>query len=79
MLSFKNTWPYERVANDIYFNECPYCRENNILLPIQKRDFLNATEGVKTHLVLPCCHQKMTILHADEDYFWSDERLRAGS
>jgi hypothetical protein len=76
MLSFKNTWPYERVAGDIYFHECPYCKAGNVLLPIRKRDFQGAIEGVKTHVVLPCCLEKMTVLQADEDYFWSDENLR---
>ncbi|WP_257349590.1 hypothetical protein [Pseudalkalibacillus decolorationis] len=76
MSSFRTTWPYERIMKDIYIQQCPYCDGENILTSLKEEDLDNAKEGIKTYLIMPCCHSKMTILKADEDYFWTTEQLR---
>ncbi|QOY38568.2 hypothetical protein AWH56_010995 [Anaerobacillus isosaccharinicus] len=76
MIPFQNTWPYERSGKDIYIHECPYCHEENVLTNMKKYDLERAMEHIKTYLIMPCCLEKMTILEADEDYFWTNERLR---
>ncbi|RXJ01833.1 hypothetical protein DS745_10180 [Anaerobacillus alkaliphilus] len=76
MIPFQNTWPYEISGKDIYIHNCPYCGKENVLTTMKKGDIERAREGIKTYLIMPCCLEKMTILEADEDYFWTDERLR---
>jgi hypothetical protein len=76
VISFRHSWPYERVMKDIYLNECPYCHSHNVLTSLDEDDMENAFEGIKTALVMPCCHNRMTIVKADEDYLWADELLR---
>lgn len=76
VIPFVNTWPYERLFNDIYVQTCPFCGEENVLTNMKKLDFKRAQEGIKTHLIMPCCNGKMIILEADEDYFWTDRKLR---
>ncbi|WLD92683.1 hypothetical protein [Alkalihalobacillus sp. AL-G] len=76
MSSFRTTWPYEKMMKDIYIQQCPYCKTENILTSLKEEDLDQAKEGIKTHLIMPCCHSKMTILRADEDYFWTTEQLR---
>ena len=70
------TWPYDRMMGDIYFNQCPYCGEENVLTGMNDKAYQQALEGIKTTLVMPCCHHKMVIRRADTDYFWTTERLR---
>ncbi|WP_373323195.1 hypothetical protein [Alkalihalobacterium chitinilyticum] len=76
VIPFENTWPYEKVMKDIYFSECPYCETESVLLHLKESDLKRAKEGIKTLVVMPCCRHKMTILEADDDYFWTDEKLR---
>lgn len=76
MSSFRNTWPYERMMKDIYIQTCPYCSKENILTNLKEEDLQHAMEGFRTYLIMPCCNSKMTILKADEDYFWTTEQLR---
>ncbi|WP_100405304.1 hypothetical protein [Bacillus solitudinis] len=76
IIPFENTWPYERQYNDIYFHSCPYCESDYVLTHMKLRDLKRAKEGIKTLLIMPCCNSKMTIMEADDDYFWSTERLR---
>ncbi|WP_179295609.1 hypothetical protein [Bacillus sp. FJAT-45350] len=76
ILPFNHSWPYEKMMGDIYFRHCPYCEEENVLTGMKKRDFENAKDGVKTLLIMPCCHGRLTIIEADEDYFWTQEELR---
>jgi hypothetical protein len=77
MYSFEYTWPYEKVMGDIYLHQCPYCHKESVLTGMKERDFKKAQEEIKTILIMPCCHHKMTILKADDDYFWTTEALRA--
>lgn len=76
MLTFHNSWPYERVMNDIYFEECPFCHESPVLIPMKKEAVKGAFEGIKTEIVMPCCHGKIIVESMDADYIWSAERLR---
>ncbi|SDJ18610.1 hypothetical protein [Natribacillus halophilus] len=75
-LPFENTWPYERIQDDIYFNECPHCGAENVLTYMKKKQMNNAVDGIKTPLIMPCCNYKITIAYADDDYLWATERLR---
>ncbi|WP_338082331.1 hypothetical protein [Fictibacillus enclensis] len=77
MLNFEHSWPYEKMMDDIYINECPYCHTSNVLTTFSEDKLNNAKEGIKQLLVMPCCHSKLTILNADEDYFWTEEKLRS--
>ncbi|EIT85646.1 hypothetical protein A374_10433 [Fictibacillus macauensis ZFHKF-1] len=76
MLKFENSWPYDQVMNDIYVNECPFCQQENVLTSFSENKLQLAKEGIKQLLVMPCCHNKLTIVQADDDYFWSNEKLR---
>lgn len=76
MYQFSHTWPYERMGNDYYFNECPFCGESSVLINIKQEQIEYAREGVKTHIVMPCCHERMDIEQIDDDYFWADRPLR---
>ncbi len=75
-MDFHYTWPYERVMGDNYIEVCPFCRAESILVPMKKEAIENAYEGFKTHVVMPCCHEKLTIVQMDDDYIWSDRPLR---
>ncbi len=76
VIPFGHSWPYEKMMGDIYFHVCPYCKAENVLTGMKKREFENAKEGIKTILIVPCCNGRMTILQADDDYFWTNEQLR---
>ncbi|TCP26580.1 hypothetical protein EV207_11910 [Scopulibacillus darangshiensis] len=76
MFDFNHTWPYEKVMEDLYFNECPFCRESSVMLNIKSDAIKEAFDGVKTHVVMPCCHEKLVIVSMDDDYIWSDRCLR---
>ncbi|WP_306301300.1 hypothetical protein [Thalassobacillus sp. C254] len=54
----------------------PYCHQHNVLTHMSEEDLERAKEEIKTNMVLPCCHTKMIILKADEDYFWTTDHLR---
>ncbi|MCD8500459.1 MAG: hypothetical protein LRY71_00685 [Bacillaceae bacterium] len=76
MIPFENTWPYEKSGKDIYIDRCPYCESNHVLTNYKHSDLEKAKEHIKTYLIMPCCLEKITILEADDDYFWTTERLR---
>jgi hypothetical protein len=76
MYQFSHTWPYERVMGDLYLTECPFCGSRSVPLHLKKEAFERAKEGIKTEAVLPCCHEKLTILRIDDDYLWTDRALR---
>ncbi|UTR11611.1 hypothetical protein MM300_04675 [Evansella sp. LMS18] len=75
-IPFDHTWPYERQMGEVYFTECPYCGEQNILTHMSVDSLELAKDRVKQRLNMPCCKTTMVILEADEDYFWTNERLR---
>ncbi|MCM3714063.1 hypothetical protein [Halalkalibacter oceani] len=76
VIPFSHTWPYERQFDDIYFQSCPFCGQENVLLNMKKSELNQALEGIKTSVNLPCCRGRLTILEADQDYFWTNKPLR---
>jgi hypothetical protein len=76
MIPFQNTWPYESIKDDLYVSECPFCGEENVLLPLKKKHLLEIREGKKRLLVFPCCRNSVYIVNADSDYLLADRRLR---
>ena len=76
MSSFSRSWPYDWMQGDLFFHECPFCGASSVLIATDREKMGLAKEGFKTHVVMPCCHEKLTILSMDEDYIWSDRELR---
>ncbi|CAG7649416.1 hypothetical protein ACFQI7_26590 [Paenibacillus allorhizosphaerae] len=76
MIPFENTWPYERIGSDIYVQYCPFCKAPNVLLPFKPRELEFLKEGVKKLLIFPCCHNKLTLVGADQDYLLAGRPLR---
>lgn len=76
MIPFEKTLPYDIIMGDVYVQECPFCRKNNVLLPIKPKDIASAREGKRKLLVFPCCGNKVTIMDSDADYLLTDTRLR---
>ncbi|MBU7314614.1 hypothetical protein [Paenibacillus oleatilyticus] len=76
MIPFENTWPYERIGQDVYVHSCPFCHAANVLLPLKPKDLSELREGVKKLLVFPCCRNKETLVDADQDYLLAGRPLR---
>jgi len=76
MYEFSHSWPYEWIMDDLYVDECPFCKERSVLISLKKENIQLAKEGFKTHTVMPCCHEKLVIVNMDDDYLWSDRALR---
>ncbi|WKB35129.1 hypothetical protein QS257_15720 [Terrilactibacillus sp. S3-3] len=76
MDDFHHTWPYERVMNDLYFEECPFCHASPVMISIKKEAIKGAFEGIKTEIIMPCCHEKIAVTGMDNDYIWADRPLR---
>ncbi|MBU9713012.1 hypothetical protein [Evansella tamaricis] len=75
-IPFNHTWPYEIQMGEIYLQECPYCSTSNVLTHMSIISLKRAKDSVKQRLNLPCCLKTMLILEADDDYFWTNEKLR---
>ncbi|MBG9783784.1 hypothetical protein [Shouchella lehensis] len=75
-LPFSHTWPYEVQGKDIYIEECPFCQQEHVLTNMKQKDVKRAKEQFKVRVNMPCCHTVMTIVEADDDYFWADQPLR---
>jgi len=76
MIPFERAWPYDRVMNDIYVPECPFCRSGNVLIPLKPAELPEIRDGRRKLLVFPCCRHKVTVLDADSDYLLTDTVLR---
>lgn len=76
MIPFENTWPYERMGDDLYFATCPYCGTNDVLLPFHKKEISEIQSGTKMLLVIPCCNSSVKVIDADEDYLLTNTKLR---
>lgn len=76
MIPFANTWPYEQIRGDLYVTECPFCGENQVLLPVKAEDRETIHTGTKKLLVFPCCFNKATLIDFDSDYMLADRPLR---
>lgn len=75
MIPLENTWPYEIMMGDIYVSECPFCDAENVLIPLKPSELPIIRDGKKRLLVFPCCHSKITIIDADQDYLLTDGPL----
>jgi hypothetical protein len=76
MIPFDRTWPYETVKNDIYLSSCPFCRKENVMIPLRKSELPDIHDGKKRLLVFPCCYNRVTLVDADTDYLLADQPLR---
>lgn len=76
MIPFANSWPYDRLGDDLYVQTCPFCEASNVLLPLKKDDLLEIQTGVKRLLIFPCCRNRVTVVDADSDYFLASRKLR---
>ena len=76
MIPFERAWPYDRIMNDLYVHECPFCGTNNVLLPLRPPELDEIRAGKKKLLVFPCCRNKVTVVDADRDYLLTDTALR---
>lgn len=76
MIPFENAYPYEVIQEDVYFLQCPFCTQENILLPLKDKDLSVIREGTKKRLVLPCCRESMIVIDTDRDYLLTNRRLR---
>jgi len=76
MIPFANTWPYEKMMQDLYVSHCPFCSAENVLLPFKLNDLHEIRSGVKKWLIFPCCHARIKVVDADADYLLSDRKIR---
>ncbi|MCA0757396.1 hypothetical protein KP806_20260 [Paenibacillus sp. N4] len=76
MIPFEKAWPYDIVMGDLYVASCPFCKTENVLLPLSPSELEEIKGGMKRLLVFPCCYNKVTILDSDRDYFLTDRVLR---
>lgn len=75
MLPFENAWPYELIMGDIYVASCPFCNAENVLLNLKPSELPDIHDGKKRLLVFPCCHGRVTVIDADQDYLLTDGPL----
>lgn len=76
MIPFENTWPYERMKDDLFFSECPSCKADNVLLPLKRSGLASIQSGARKLLVMPCCHASYKLIDADGDYVMADQPMR---
>lgn len=76
MIPFENTCPYENVGGDLYVNACPFCGEEQVLLPLKPSQLREIREGKRHLLVMPCCHEDVKLVDADDDYLLADRSIR---
>lgn len=76
MIPFEKAWPYERIMGDLYVSTCPFCSADNVLLPLKPAELPDIQDGKKKLLVFPCCHNKVVVIDADQDYLLTDSFLR---
>ncbi|XEC93857.1 hypothetical protein AB6A23_21275 [Paenibacillus tarimensis] len=76
MIPFENCLPYDKVMSDIYIPECPFCEQENVLVPLRPSELKDIREGKKKTLIFPCCHGKVTVIDTDTDYLLTTQKLR---
>jgi hypothetical protein len=76
MVPFENTWPYERLKDDLYMHTCPSCGSGQVILPFKEKDLASIRSGQKKLLVMPCCRTSYKIVDADDDYLLAETRMR---
>lgn len=76
MIPFEKSLPYDIVMGDVYAPKCPFCGQENVLLPMKPGEVQSVREGKKKLLVFPCCKNKLTVLDSDQDYLLTDTNIR---
>lgn len=77
MIPFSQTWPYDLIMGDMYVHRCPFCGQENVLLPMRPKELQAVREGKKKLLVFPCCKASLTIIDTDADYLLFDRPVRS--
>lgn len=77
MIPFEQTWPYDKVGNDYFVHECPFCHAGHVLLNLKHSDVKAIQTGTKKLLVFPCCFEKIKVIDMDDDYLLAQEKLRS--
>ncbi|GEL07791.1 hypothetical protein [Salisediminibacterium halotolerans] len=75
-IPFSHTWPYDIQIGDIYVPSCPFCGEDQVRTNLSAEGLARAKEGIKANVHMPCCLETITVLEADDDYFWTSKPLR---
>jgi hypothetical protein len=77
LIPLRNSWPYDIIMNDVFVQECPFCRSPHVLLPIKPDDIKSMYGGArKITLVFPCCHGTLKLIDADQDYLLANRPIR---
>jgi len=76
MIPFSHTWPYDIILGDMYVQYCPFCDQENVLLPMKPKELQIVRDGKKKLLVFPCCSASPTIIDTDGDYLLFDRAVR---
>ncbi|WP_239618677.1 hypothetical protein [Cohnella mopanensis] len=77
MIPLKNSLPYDIVRNEVYAQDCPFCRSSNVLIPLKPEDVTTLYGGArKLTLIFPCCHGSLRIIDADQDYLLANRPIR---
>jgi hypothetical protein len=77
MIPFRNSLPYDIIMKDVFALECPFCQKSNVLLPMKPADVNSIKGGArKWGVVFPCCHTRLQLVDADNDYLLADRPLR---
>ncbi|CAH1212430.1 MULTISPECIES: hypothetical protein [Paenibacillus] len=76
MIPFSHTWPYDIIYGDLYVQYCPFCNEENVLLPMKPKELQLVRDGKKKLLVFPCCSTSPTVIDNDADYLLFDRVVR---
>ncbi|MBJ6361418.1 hypothetical protein ACFOQM_08980 [Paenibacillus sp. GCM10012307] len=75
MIPFENCIPYDRVMNDIYVPQCPFCKADNVLLPMRPKELPDIRDGKKRLVIFPCCHARVTVIDTDSDYLLTNKKV----
>jgi hypothetical protein len=78
VIPFERALPYDIMMKDVYVPSCPFCGQDNVLLPMRPGELSQIRSGKKRLLVFPCCRNRVTVLDADQDYLLTDTNLRKG-
>lgn len=79
IIPFRNCLPYDILMHDVYVPECPFCGRSSVLLPLKPKEVQELRGSIrKRAVVFPCCHERVQLVDADNDYLLADRPLRAG-
>jgi hypothetical protein len=77
VIPLRNSLPYDVVMNEVYAQQCPFCEQDHIHLPLKPADVKSMYGGArKITLIFPCCHGSLRIIDADADYLLANRAIR---